>query len=102
MLKENVYYMNPCTGSVDSGFNWMDDFKNQNFEETLDWKAWGGESLIEVVKLGNDFFELETIANLLDDEIREELHKYNFSEEQDFLNAYIVAHKIKFNEEFKI
>lgn len=102
MLKDNVYYLNPATGSIDSGAGWMADFRHQKDNENLDWEEWGGETLIQVVKLNNDFYELETIKNLMDDEIREELHSYNFSEDQDFLNAYVIAHKIKFNEQFKV
>lgn len=102
MLKDDVYYMNPATGCVDSGSSWMLDFYRQKEDENLSWEAWGGPSLTEVIKINNGWFEFDVALKLMDDEIRENLHNYKFSSDQDFINAYLVAHEIKFNEKFTI
>lgn len=42
-------------------------------------------------------------VELMDDEIREELHREgNYTTEEDFLAAYMEAHEAKYNEQFTI
>lgn len=46
--------------------------------------------------------QLEAAAKLMDDELREQLHaKLAPCTEQEFLAAYIQAHREKFGEEFQ-
>jgi hypothetical protein len=40
------------------------------------------------------------IASYMDDELREELHGYDYKTEQKFFRAYCIAHKKKFGEIF--
>ncbi|HWI48379.1 MAG TPA: hypothetical protein VNU45_09185, partial [Rummeliibacillus sp.] len=58
-------------------------------------------SLYEVVKVNGEWFEPDAVANLMDDEIRESLHGL-YEEEQELVDAYCVAHKAKFGEEFVV
>lgn len=48
MLDKDAYYMNPFTGSVDLGSEWLKDFENRE-DKSEDWETWGGDGLIEVV-----------------------------------------------------
>jgi hypothetical protein len=46
---------------------------------------------------------MDVIINLMDDEIREYLHNLGiYDDEQSFLDAYVQAHKEKFDENFTI
>ena len=48
-------------------------------------------------------YEFDVVVNYMDDEIREELHSEMAPcTEQQFTDAYIKAHKDKFNEDFII
>ena len=53
--------------------------------------------------LNNQKFDLDAIAALMDDELRETLHsEKNWQSEQEFLDAYCKAHAQKFGEDFTI
>lgn len=47
-------------------------------------------------------YDAAAVANLMDDEIREDLHSRNFDSEQAFVDAYLAAHRAKFGEEFTV
>lgn len=53
MLNENLYYMNPSTGSVDTGAGWLKDF-DQRDDKTQSWQEWGGDMLIHVTRDENN------------------------------------------------
>ena len=44
--------------------------------------------------------DFNVIVNLMDDDIRENLHSLGFSNNQQFVDAYVEEHKNKYNEEF--
>ncbi len=56
------------------------------------------------VKLNGKTIDFDAAVNLMDDEIREELHnKMAPCTDQEFLDAYIAAHAAKFDgEEFQV
>lgn len=55
------------------------------------------------VQINGQEFDSEAVVNLMDDEIREELHiKIAPCSEQAFLDAYRVAHLEKHGEEFVV
>jgi len=61
-LNKDSLYMNPMTGSVDTGENWEKDFSERDEMEDgyQTWEEWGGDTLIEVVPcLENGFIEVE-------------------------------------------
>lgn len=101
MLDKNIFYKNPATGRVDKGINWLKDFE-ERIDKNLTWLQWGGPSLKELVKLNGEWISFENAVNLMDEDLRDMLADYKFSSDQDFLNAYIIAHEIKFNEKFTI
>lgn len=43
--------------------------------------------------------DVDACANMMDGEIREELHTEGFENEQDFLDRYVELHAIKYNDE---
>jgi hypothetical protein len=47
-------------------------------------------------------YDMDAAANLMDDEIREELHARGFDSEQAFFDAYCKRHAEVFGEEFVI
>lgn len=54
------------------------------------------------VKIYNDKVDFETLVNLMDDEIREKIHKEIAPcTEQEFINRYIEEHEKKHNEKFQ-
>ncbi len=56
---------------------------------------------MEIVTINDDSVDLAAALNLMDAEICEKLHfDGEFNTEQDFANAYCVAHSVKFSEEF--
>lgn len=58
---------------------------------------------IEQVNLNGNLVDYEACINLMDDEIREELHmRISPCQAQDFINAYTEAHYKKYQEEFTI
>ena len=55
------------------------------------------------VLLNSVLIDMDVVINLMDDEIRESLHDLGiYEDEQSFLDAYLQAHKSKFNENFTI
>lgn len=47
--------------------------------------------------------DFDAVVNMMDDEIREELHnKLAPCTDQEFVDAYIEAHKAKYGEQFEI
>ena len=55
------------------------------------------------VVLNGYMVDFEACVNLMDDEIREELHAEGIETEQEFLDRYVAAHAEKYNgEEFRI
>lgn len=54
------------------------------------------------VILNNTEVDFDACVNLMDDDIREELHLEGFETEQEFLDAYVERHAEKFGEEFCI
>lgn len=55
------------------------------------------------VILNNEEVDFDAVVNLMDDEIREELHSASeWKSEQAFIDAYVQAHAAKFDgEEFR-
>lgn len=54
------------------------------------------------IKINGREFDADAVANLMDDEIREDLHERGFDTEQAFVDAYLAAHRAKFGEEFTV
>jgi hypothetical protein len=54
------------------------------------------------VTLNGQEIDFDTAVALMDDDIREELHAQGIENEQAFLNAYVAAHRAKFNEDFAV
>lgn len=55
------------------------------------------------VLLNDREVNFDICVSLMDDEIREELHQELVPcSDQEFLDAYIIAHKKKYNEDFDI
>lgn len=55
------------------------------------------------VTINGKNFEMEAVANLMDEEIRESLHSQLAPcTEQEFVDAYCKAHEEKFGEEFMV
>jgi len=53
------------------------------------------------VMIGNTLFDSDSVAGLMDPELREELHSArDWTNEQEFVDAYCDAHRAKFDEEF--
>ena len=52
-LELDKFYMNPHTGSVDTGIGWLTDYRDA---DCVTWERWGGGDLIEVIK-GKDGWE---------------------------------------------
>jgi hypothetical protein len=52
-LEAKEYYMNPETGSVDTGENWEKDFEGATDEDgnAVTWEQWGGDTLICVAAI---------------------------------------------------
>ncbi|MBG5813927.1 hypothetical protein [Pseudomonas aeruginosa] len=55
------------------------------------------------VTLNGKQFDADAVANLMDDELREELSSSReWVSEQEFVNAYAAAHLDRFGEEFEV
>ena len=55
------------------------------------------------VLLNNVLINMDVTINLMDDDLREYLHNLGiYEDDQSFLDAYVQAHKSKFNENFTI
>jgi hypothetical protein len=63
-----------------------------------------GIDTITYVELNGYGHEITVVVGYMDDDIREELHDRMVGNctEQEFLDAYVIAHKQKFGEEFLI
>ena len=48
-MEINSFYMNPWTGSVALGSEWLNDFDSRD-DKSQSWEEWGGVYLIEVQK----------------------------------------------------
>jgi len=55
---------------------------------------------METVMINGQAVDFNVIVNLMDDDIRENLHSLGFSNNQQFVDAYVEEHKNKYNEEF--
>ena len=49
-LDDEKFYMNPFTENVDTGENWLADFRARK-DKSEDWEAWGGNELVAVVNI---------------------------------------------------
>jgi len=56
-LDEGKFYMNPCSGSVATAEEWEQDFLDT--PESIKWQSWGGDNLIEVEKIDNEWIEVK-------------------------------------------
>ena len=55
------------------------------------------------VKIGQQEFDADAVVNLMDDELREELHSSKeWKSEQQFIDAYCKAHKKRFGTDFVV
>lgn len=55
------------------------------------------------VLLNNHEVDFDAAVNMMDDEIREELHnELAPCTDQEFMDAYVEAHEAKYNERFEI
>lgn len=55
------------------------------------------------VLLNNHEVDFDAAVNMMDDEIREALHnELAPCTEQEFMDAYVKAHEVKYNEQFEI
>lgn len=55
------------------------------------------------VMLNGYIVDFDFCVNLMDDEIREELHAEGIENEQEFIDRYVAAHAEKYNgEEFEL
>lgn len=49
------------------------------------------------VMLNDSMVDFESCVNLMDDEIREELHSEGIDNEQEFIDRYVERHAEKYN-----
>ena len=61
-LQAELDYINPSTGSVASGLEWVGDFEARE-DDSMTWEQWGGESLIEVIRDSNSGEWIENEQN---------------------------------------
>lgn len=55
------------------------------------------------IEIRGGVYDVDTVVNLMDDELREALHSERaWRDEQEFVDAYLVAHEEKFGEEFVV
>jgi hypothetical protein len=54
------------------------------------------------VTINGHEIDFDAAVNLMDDDIREELHAQGIETEQAFLDAYTAAHRAKFGEDFVV
>jgi len=56
-----------------------------------------------MVKVNNHMVDFDAAVQLMDDEIREEIHqKLTPCTKQEFVDAYVQRHREKFGEEFTV
>jgi len=46
--------------------------------------------------------DFDAAVNLMDDEIREQIHAAGIEDEQKFVDAYATAHAVRFDEDFQV
>lgn len=56
--------------------------------------------MTKVLNISGDEIDFEAAVQLMDDELREELHAEGIDTEQEFIERYAEAHEAKFCEEF--
>lgn len=54
------------------------------------------------VMLNGKPVSFDAAVQLMDDDIREDLHHGNFDSDQEFLDAYVGLHQTKYNEDFTV
>lgn len=52
------------------------------------------------IYINDHYLTLNSVVNLMDDDIREELHSVGYDTDQEFVDAYCEAHLAKYGEEF--
>lgn len=66
-------------------------------------KMRGEKQMAKKVLLNGNEVDFDAAVNMMDDELREELHnKLAPCSDQDFMDAYAEAHQAKFGEQFEI
>lgn len=50
-IKKDAHYMNPVTGSIDTGGSWLADYHSRD-DSSQTWEDWGGDKLVEVDENG--------------------------------------------------
>lgn len=58
--------------------------------------------MANVINKNGTEVDFNASINMMDDEIREELHSLGYGSEQDFFNAYETAHNEKFKKEWEL
>jgi hypothetical protein len=58
--------------------------------------------MTKVVTLDGQQIYFDAAVNLMDDEIREELHAQGIESAQEFIDAYVTAHRARFGEDFTV
>lgn len=59
------------------------------------------EACVEKITYNGHEFEIDAARNLMDDELCEQIHG-TVDTEQEFFDAYVVAHKAKYGEDFVV
>ena len=98
-MSNEKMYMNIHTGSVDTRDGW-----NYQNDDLVYVNAVDLGEVVEVVTLdGKNYNTFDAFVQLMDDDIREKLHSQLAPcGDQEFLDAYAEAHRLKFDEEFEI
>jgi hypothetical protein len=60
------------------------------------------EETPETVELNGKVYPLDVVANLMDDQLREQLHAFAYPDEQAFVDAYCHAHEKKHGTVFTV
>lgn len=60
------------------------------------------EKKMKVINMNGAAVDFEAAINMMDDEIREQLHAEGYETEQDFFTAYEKAHAEKYGEEWEL
>ena len=56
-----------------------------------------------MVELNGRMVDMDVVVSMMDDEIREDIHnRIAPCTEQEFVDAYVVAHQAKYGEQFDI
>ena len=66
-------------------------------------KTRGAKTMISKVLVNGYEVDFDVVVNMMDDEIREELHnELAPCTDQEFVDAYVEAHEAKYGEQFEI